>query len=552
LGKDPDMEKIVLYSRVSTDLQEFQSQFEDLRRWAASNQFEVVASFGEKVSGFDLSAERAEYEKMKEYVLAHKITQIAVWEISRLSRSTGKALTEIEFFTQHGINIFFKKEGLNSLSDNATNKMLLTILSSVAELERNTILERSIRGKITAAHKGKRIGFAIMPYGFKDVDGYIQIEPDEAQIIHMIYERAAKGETVRGIATYLNSLGIQTRRTLQGKKRKLKTGQEVGYIWRNNTIRKILRAQIYKGIRPYRNNFLIPIPQIIDEQLWDKVQTRFKDHIGNATRTKYDYLFKGKIYCGRCKGLYGARTELRYAHKPSFYFCHGAKDKGIKCQNGQFATPIFDKRIWDIILLYGSGLNQKIKDQAMEQNNFAAKQDQIIYFEKELQKLETKKDRINLMFREGYISEEDYKRDQSEIKFLQAEANNEILKLRRELEFLKDLSSEDLRTRFIQLTTEESFEIKRAFIQNYVDKIIIHKIDECRIKFKGLEAIELNGQKIKKYTMKEPGVQEKLIYVEMFTYGLQDPLKAVISNRKIALVSNQLKMENRILFNLIP
>jgi DNA invertase Pin-like site-specific DNA recombinase len=288
------MEQTILYSRVSTLDQDYQSQFDDLRKWANSNNFKVIKTFGEKVSGYDLTKERAEYDKMKAYVLENNIKHICCWEISRLGRSTVKTLSEIEFFTNHGVNIFFKKENLNTLSDNATNKLILTILSSMAEMERDTIIERSIRGKISSAEQGKRTGFPIMPYGFQDVEGYIQIEETEAEIIRDIYERAARGEAIRGICNHLNSLGVPTRQGLRNKKRTLRTGEQVTIQWRPVSLRKILKSPLYKGERPYRNQMVIKIPQIVDEHLWNEVQSRFEKNLGyyKAERV-HDYLSEG-------------------------------------------------------------------------------------------------------------------------------------------------------------------------------------------------------------------------------------------------------------------
>ena len=178
------MEKMVLYFRVSLMKQDYKSQTEDLRRWAKSNNFNVVKEFGEKVSGYDLSAERIEYEKLKEYVLENDIKNIGVWEISRFSRSMVKTRTEIDYFTSKGINIWFRKEGLCSISDNKANRLLITILSAMAEMERETIVERNLRGKFSAVIQGKATLYGIMPYGYaKDEKGYLIINEKEAKII---------------------------------------------------------------------------------------------------------------------------------------------------------------------------------------------------------------------------------------------------------------------------------------------------------------------------------------------------------------------------------
>ena len=134
------MKKCIIYSRVSTDLQSNKSQIEDLKKYAKANDFNVIETFGETVSGFDLTKERLELQKAKDFVIKNNIKNILIWELSRLGRNSLMTLNEIDYFTKLNINLFFKKEGLNTLSNDPINVLLLGIISSMAQLDRKSVV----------------------------------------------------------------------------------------------------------------------------------------------------------------------------------------------------------------------------------------------------------------------------------------------------------------------------------------------------------------------------------------------------------------------------
>jgi DNA invertase Pin-like site-specific DNA recombinase len=109
--------KSVIYARVSTSLQDTQSQIDDLQRWADNNNYEIVKVFQETVSGYDVTKKRQELDNLKEYLDKSGVKHIITFELSRLGRSTLQTQIEIDYFTKRKVNIFFKKENLNSLSD---------------------------------------------------------------------------------------------------------------------------------------------------------------------------------------------------------------------------------------------------------------------------------------------------------------------------------------------------------------------------------------------------------------------------------------------------
>ncbi|NJO91275.1 MAG: recombinase family protein [Chloroflexia bacterium] len=516
---------VCLYSRVSTKDQDYQSQFDDLRKYSDYKGYEIVGVFGEKVSGYNESAERKEYEALKKFVQETPVKHVLMWELSRLSRRTHQALKEIEFFSNLGINIHFKKEGLDTYSGNATNKMILTILSSVAELERSTIVERSVRGRISSAEQGKRVGFPIMPYGFKDVGGYIAINEEESLIVKKMYQQAASGEPIRRIASNLNSLNVPTRSTTRGRRRKLNNGQEVTFLWKNNTVRKILKSPLYKGERPYRD-FVVEVPRIIEVELWDKVQDIFKNRVGYINSTKYEYLLKGKIVCGGCGLTYGARTDQRYDYKPSFYHCHGRKDKAIRCENGQFATGVLDDNVWSNIMLHGPSLLGHLSEGEEKEED---KVGQIEFYRREIETLNAKKKSSAKLFVDNYIDEESLKQVHDQIRNDIIIAENSIRKLQNEIELFKE---PDISKKFRDLAANTDFSVRRDLIQQYVDHIKIWNVSVCNIDFTKHSVYETipGTVKVKQKRLGVPHNNEKIIYVEIYTLLRDSPVKCVMSN----------------------
>lgn len=503
------MEKVVIYSRVSTQDQNYISQFEDLKKYANANSYNVIKCFGEKVSGYDQTVERTEYENMKSFVVKNNIKLILIWELSRLGRSSLQTLNEINYFTKLGINIFFKKENLYTITDNVINNLLINLLSSIAEMERTTINERATRGRISSAEKGKRVNLPVMPYGYKEENHYIKIDEEEAKVIEQIYSEAILGISLRQICNKLNSQNILTRQTSLGKKRLLRNGTEIKILWRPGTIRKILKNTLYKGERKYRN-LIIPVPAIITSDTYNKVQERLANHIGYINRTKYPYLFKSKIYCGHCGLMYSGRTDTRYKILQSRYLCTGASDKGIKCKAGTFNTQRFDNFIYNGILLSGNLIKPIIEE---NQKNFNEndKRDQINWFTNQLVSKEERWKRCINLYKNGNIDQKELLFEENRYKSEKIAIELQRKKLEKEIENYKGT---DVLKQILAMVGETNFDIKREFVNKYIERIVIYKVDKTTNKIYS----EVHGQ-------------NKIIYIEIFAFGNTKPIKAVMASR---------------------
>ena len=142
--------KVVLFARVSTNIQDYDRQINELTALAERNGWEISASFGEKVSGAKRNAERIELLKMVEYVEANNIDKVVVTELSRLGRDTLQVLEVIELFNSKGISLYIQNYNIETLTNdgkvNPMSQFLITILAEVARMERKTIKERMDSG----------------------------------------------------------------------------------------------------------------------------------------------------------------------------------------------------------------------------------------------------------------------------------------------------------------------------------------------------------------------------------------------------------------------
>jgi len=463
----------VIYARVSTTLQDTQSQIQDIQKWSIQNNYLIENVFCEAISGF--ITERDELQNLKNYIKENNIKHILCYEISRLGRSTLQTLKEIEYFSKQRVNIYFKKENINTLDDQPTTKLLLSLLSSISELEVSTLKSRMSRGRDLSAQKGKRINFPIMPYGFQDKDGYIDINSNESKIVRMIYEKFSRGISIRQIATYLNSKNIPTRYNEIGRISKLKTGQKFKSVWRHNTICKILHSTLYKGERTYKNSIIIKIPQIVSEELWNNVQNNFKTNIGYKTATKYEYLFKGKIICGYCMHTYASESKYRRNYLYSFYYCGGRKDENIRCKNGQISSKHFDKLLYEAVFIKNKDILLKIyEDNAKEFNENEVKR-QIEYYKDLITKNELKGKRIIQLYKDDYINETVFNKDQRDIKNDNLSHQSSILTL---LNKIKIYNKTQAVGKLWRNVASADFQTRRDYVLTYIDKIKIFKSKE--------------------------------------------------------------------------
>lgn len=133
----------VAYVRVSTVEQNEARQLEALEKYG------IEKWYTEKVSGKDTN--RPKLQEMLEFV--REGDTIYIHDFSRLARSTKDLLEIVETLQNKGVNLVSNKENIDSSTP--TGKLMLTMIASINEFERQNLLERQREGIEIAKREGK-------------------------------------------------------------------------------------------------------------------------------------------------------------------------------------------------------------------------------------------------------------------------------------------------------------------------------------------------------------------------------------------------------------
>ena len=148
----------VLYTRVSTLNQNIDRQRTEV------NKYDLVLE--DRCSGSIPLFEREQGKAIKGYVDKKIITELYVHSIDRLGRDLRDIINNIHYFNSNNICVHFITQGLRTLDkdgkENAIAKMMISILGTVGEMERNQIKERQLEGvklaKARGVYKGRKPG----------------------------------------------------------------------------------------------------------------------------------------------------------------------------------------------------------------------------------------------------------------------------------------------------------------------------------------------------------------------------------------------------------
>lgn len=181
------------YSRISTVGQNTGRQIENFK---SHGEFKAENLFVDKVQGNVPFLERPEASKLFDEVTGlNKVgVTIVVDSIDRLGRNLIDILKTIERFTANGINLKSLKEGFETLIDGKENpmaKIVISVMGSIAEMERSRIKERTAEGIKIAQAQGKFKGRKL---------GSTQSNSRLLERHQIIVKKLNKGLTVREVA----------------------------------------------------------------------------------------------------------------------------------------------------------------------------------------------------------------------------------------------------------------------------------------------------------------------------------------------------------------
>ena len=403
--------KVYIYTRVSTTMQidgySLDAQKARMKAYADFNDYQIVGEYEDAGKSGKSIEGRASFCRMMEDIKSGKdgVSYVLVFKLSRFGRNAADVLSTLQVMQDFGVNLICVEDGIDSSKD--AGKLMISVLSAVAEIERENIRVQTMEGRIQKAREGRwNGGFA--PYGYRLVDGALKINEDEAPAIRTIFEQYVNTDTgANGLSKYLEAHGFQ----------KLVRQNGTSPLFSATLIRSILRNPVYCGkiafgrrklekVHGTRNEYR-QVPQdnyllvdglhegIVSEELWSAAQVkllaqskRYEPVIRN--KTEQAHLLSALVKCPVCgAGMYSNKcTKRKKDGTPyksfSYYSCkHRKMQRGQKCDfNKQVQEEVLDNAVVEVIIklvsnpkfavLMQSKINSKVDTTAIEQEIAAA------------------------------------------------------------------------------------------------------------------------------------------------------------------------------------
>ena len=308
------MKRTCLYIRVSTTRQEQEGysiplQKERLIAYCRAKGWAVAGVFidpGHSGSSLDRPGITALMEGVKD----GKFDVVLVYKLDRLSRSQRDTLFLIEdVFMANGTDFVSMQESFDTSS--IYGRAMLGVLSVFAQMERETIAERTLMGRAGRAEDGYWHGGGTDPIGYDYIDGALVVNEEEAAQVRDVYEMYAAGFSVSEISRRMDG-----RRTKHGD-------------WSHtSTVGNVLDNPLYAGIvhfdgvqGPGRHT------PLVSASLDRKVKARRSRLLRVEAAGDSEYLLTSMIYCESCGARYfpNKRPNGRVV-----YSCHSRAKKNKK------------------------------------------------------------------------------------------------------------------------------------------------------------------------------------------------------------------------------
>lgn len=330
----PELEKkkrVAAYARVSMEtemlLHSLSAQVSNYNELIQKNpEWEFAGIYADEgISGRD-TGHRSDFNRLLADCDAGKIDMVLVKSISRFARDTVDTLTVTRHLKELGIDVYFERENIHSLSDEG--ELLLTLLASFAQEESRSISENVKWGIRKRFEKGIPNGHKA-PYGYEwDGEMYRAI-PGQGDVVRGIFSKYLSGASAYGIAKELSERGI--------------TGQK-GVPMDDSAVKFILSNPSYTGSMLLQKNFISEghtrkrnkgeLPMYMVEGMFEPLVTqadfekaqRIREQRADAAANKNPVLtaFSGLVRCGEC-GCSVSRRTTKYGKK---WNCNTRERKG--------------------------------------------------------------------------------------------------------------------------------------------------------------------------------------------------------------------------------
>ena len=334
--------RVSLYARVSSDEQKeghtIDSQIKELRQFAAQREWPVITVYADEAwSGAALA--RPKLDQLRDDARKGLFDAVIINDVDRLARDVTHLGIIKRDLERSGVRVIFRKIP----SENSpTQNLLVNMLGSFAEFEREMILDRTRRGRLHKVETRQQFIGAIAAFGYRytpgnqtNPSGKLSINPQEAATVRQMFALVDReGLSARGVALRLTRDRLPTRKG--------------GKVWQRSSVLRVLRGTIYTGTWYYnKHKFYLKDPQfarsalpekkslrqrprgewipvalpkelaIISLSQWERVQRQLdRNRAFSRRNSKHEYLLSSLVRCGGCQGPFcGNPSRGRFSYR---------------------------------------------------------------------------------------------------------------------------------------------------------------------------------------------------------------------------------------------
>lgn len=452
-----------LYIRVSTDEQAQQG-------FSIDNQKERLAAYCISQGWIDYrfyiddgytgtNMDRPALRRMIRHIQEGKIKTVLVYKLDRLGRKQKDVLHLLEdVFEKNGVAFKSATEPFDTSTP--LGKAMLGILAVFAQLERDTIVERTTSGRRQRIRKGMWHG-GREPFGYRwnKETQTLEIVPEEAALVRGVYKRYLQGHSMSALCDWISE---------RSKAR----------VWTHATIRDMLDRPIYTGYLNLVGQLVEGNHEvIIDPETWHMVQAERKRRTDDLPPVG-KYLLTGLLQCGVCGGPVVHLFLNTRGYKYEYYACKAQhvrrRDGGKGCSLGY--KKVSEINDWVINRLKQFALNPDVVAAELSSIQVSENDDRIIMdLQAKLKAVDEKLERWYDAFEQGMLNP-----SQLRERIAALEEEKKTLQLRlEELDNTPNTDRSEMIIDSLQTIGRAwdylTFEEQQAVLRAAISKVILHK-----------------------------------------------------------------------------
>ncbi|MDK2792985.1 MAG: site-specific recombinase [Deferribacteres bacterium] len=457
------MKKTAIYIRVSTDEQarsgySVEAQKKNLTEYCKRYNFNLIDYYID--SGFSgAKLKRPELQRLVADVEQGVIDSVIVWRMDRLSRKMKHLLYLLDLFEKNDVNFYSMTENFDAKTP--VGKLLINMLGSIAEFERESIIQRINAVKETRKMK-KKLPLGNPPLGYK-IENNQFIYDEKAHVIKKIFEMYIYGYKPKKIASVLNQEGYRTKD---------------GNIFTRASVWRIVKNHTYAGLIEINGKLVKGnIEPIVDEQTFYQAQKIIESRRIEKKKNPEKHLLTGLIYCKCGSTMHSNASSNKRRYKCSakvLYFSDSCDSKGVKADFIEYQVASL---IQDIIKNNKSELLnpflEKYNEMAKQQNKIS---EEISFLNRKKAELDQKLNKYFEAFEEGEIDNTVLKNRLNNLKQQKEQIEKKLLDLKLKSNEIDSIDEEKEKIKALLEQFEILWEVSDLTDKKKILSVLIEKI----------------------------------------------------------------------------